>query len=90
MLGRGPNDRGLSRRHIKLLAVEDSLRRLGTDRFPLMDARFAQYRRVSSGSKPGYAVGAFRFVPYDFVDYLFPARMVKIRTEAGCPNNAEA
>ena len=32
--GSGPNDRGLSRRHI-LSAVEDSLRRLGTDRLDI-------------------------------------------------------
>src|SRR5918997_2420244 len=32
--GRGPNDRGLSRRHMAL-AIEDSLRRLKTDRLDL-------------------------------------------------------
>ena len=34
-MGEGPNDRGASRRHIQR-AVEDSLRRLGTDRLDLL------------------------------------------------------
>src|SRR5205085_7921998 len=36
-VGHGPNDEGLSRRHI-LKAVEDSLRRLGTDYLDLYQA----------------------------------------------------
>ena len=58
-VGHGPNDEGLSRRHI-LQAVEDSLRRLGTDYIDLYQPhsprpRYAARRNASRPRRPGPA-----------------------------------
>src|SRR2546423_3075394 len=53
-MGDGPNDRGNARKHI-FRAVEDSLRRLGTDYVDLYQAHRSEERRVGKEGRSRWA-----------------------------------